>query len=774
MQQRILVLFVLFFLAAVNLGAETLTFDTVRIDGVKRIDKAVVEEAVRAISGTPVSKAAIDSDIRSIYSLGYFRDIEARIERDGDLMTLVYEVDERPLVRKIRTVGNEELKSSKIRGVIALRIPGILRARDLKESENAIRAMYKEEGFYAVEVSSRVEVSQSNEATVYFDITEGKKVTIDDIEFEGNTVFSDRKLRGFIQTKEWWIFSWITSGGKYNEGMLQNDLMIIKDQYFNVGHVRVDVKQPHIVLSEDRTEMDIFVEIDEGPQYNVGSVDIKGDLLLDKEEMLDQLDFTPGEVFSREKMRKNMDRLDSLYSNRGYAYVNVVPQTLIDDEKKEVNLTFKIEQGIQVEIGRINISGNTKTRDKVIRREMTLVEGDLFSSGRLESSKKRVNNLGFFSEVNVDSIPREDDESTMDVDVDVKEQPTGNFSIGFGYSSTDGFIGQGSVSQDNFLGKALQLNLSGSLGGDYTNYRIGLLNPYFMDKNLALGFDAYRTDREWDEYTVESTGGNLKLGLPLSYENRLFFVYKLEQQEIYDVNPWSSRYIRDQEGESTISSLYASISRNTTDFRPDPSRGYMSELSVEFAGIGGTEKFVKTSVDHRHFFPIKWGIVFSPHAQIGYVTDYGDEGIPLDERFFLGGINTIRGFETREVGPREPTEYPKIDENGVYVTDESGNIVRVPSTTDFDYIGGEKIAYANLELIFPLLKEAQLKGLLFFDIGNAWDEDEEYFSDMRYSAGVGIRWQSPLGPLRLEWGYNLDPYEYEDDSVFDFSIGKFF
>ncbi|MFO7831762.1 MAG: outer membrane protein assembly factor BamA [Desulfuromonadaceae bacterium] len=767
MQRRILVLFVLLFLTAVNLGAETLTFDSVRIDGVKRIDEAVVEEAVRVTSGTPVSRAAIDSDIRSIYSLGYFRDIEARIERDGDLNTLVYEVDERPLVRKIRTVGNEELKSSKIRGVLSLRIPGILRARDLKESENAIRAMYKEEGFYAVEVSSRVEVSRSNEATVYFDITEGKKVTIDDIEFEGNTVFSDRKLRSFIQTKEWWIFSWITSGGKYNEGMLQNDLMIIKDQYFNVGHVRVDVKQPHIVLSDDRTEMDIFIEIDEGSQYSVGSVDIKGDLLLEKEEMLDQLDFTPGEVFSREKMRENMDRLDSLYANRGYAYVNVVPQTLIDDETKEVNLIFKVEQGIQVEIGRINISGNTKTRDKVVRREMTLVEGDLFSSGRLESSKKRVNNLGFFSEVNVDSIPREEDESIMDVDVDVKEQPTGNFSVGFGYSSTDGFIGQGSVSQDNFLGKALQLNLAGSFGGDYTNYRIGLLNPYFMDKNLALGFDAYRTDREWDEYSVESTGGNLKLGLPLSYETRLSFVYKLEQQDIYDVSPFSSWTIREQEGESTISSLYASISKNTTDFRPDPSRGYMSEFSVEFAGIGGTEKYVKTILDHRHFFPIKWGIVFSPHAQIGYVTGYGDEDVPLDERFFLGGINTIRGFETREVGPKQLRRQ--------YVgNDDDGEPIFVPAENDYDFIGGEKVAYANLELIFPLLKEAQLKGLVFFDIGNTWDEDEEYFSDMRYSAGVGIRWQSPLGPLRLEWGYNLDPYEYEDDSVFDFSIGKFF
>ncbi len=767
MLKRILILLAILSIWASNASAELMTFAAVRVDGVKRIDLAVVEEVVRVTAGMPVTEAVIDSDLRSIYALGYFNDVEARIERDGEIATLVYQVDERPLVRKIRTEGNKELKSSKLRAEITIRTPGVLRTRDLQASEDAIRRLYKEEGFYAVEVSSRVEVDAKNEATVFFDIVEGKKVTIDNIEFEGNTVYSDRKLRKFIQTKQWGIFSWLTSGGKYNEAMLQNDLMIIRDQYFNVGRVRVEVKQPHIVLSEDRTKMDIFIEIEEGPEYHVGQVDIKGDLLLEKEELLQELDFVPGEVFSREKMRKNMEKLDSYYSNRGYAYVNVSPFTLIDDEKREVNLTFDIEQGIQVSIGRINVSGNTKTRDKVVRREMTLVEGELYSSGRLETSRRRINNLGFFSEVNVDSIPRHDDPATMDVDVDVKEQPTGTFSIGFGYSSTDGFIGQGSVSQDNFLGKALQLNLSGSLGGDYTNYRIGLLNPYFMDKNLALGFDAYRTDREWDEYSVESTGGKVKLGLPLSYETRLFFVYKLELQDIYDISPYSSWYIREQEGETTISSLYASVTRNTTDFRPDPSRGYMSELSVEVAGLGGTEKFVKTIADYRHFFPIKWGIVFSPHARIGYVSGYDGKDVPLNERFFLGGINTIRGFETREVGPREPRNY-------FAGYDENNNPIYKLSDSDYDYIGGEKMAYANLELLFPLIKDANLKGLVFFDIGNAWAEDEDYFSDLRYSVGLGIRWQSPLGPLRLEWGYNLDPYEYEDKSAFDFSIGKFF
>jgi len=326
------------------------------------------------------------------------------------------------------------------------------------------------------------------------------------------------------------------------------------------------------------------------------------------------------------------------------------------------------------------------------------------------------------------------------------------------------------------------LNLAGSFGGDSTTYQLGLLDPYFMDKNLALGFDVYRTDREWDEYSREATGGKIKLGIPITYATRTFFIYKFEQKDIYDVDNLASYYIREQEGSSTLSSIYASISTNTTDYRPDPSSGFMSEVSVEFAGLGGSEKFVKTILDHRHFVPIKWGIVFSAHGQVGFVHKVGGQEIPVDERFFLGGINTMRGFENREVGPWEwGREYARneagdlLDENGdIYVPAAGVPLGYVDSTTERDFIGGVKEAFCNLELIFPLLKDAGLKGVVFVDIGNTWDQGEEFMSDLRYSTGVGIRWNSPLGPLRLEWGYNLNPEEYEDDSQFDFSIGKFF
>ncbi|OEU72335.1 MAG: outer membrane protein assembly factor BamA, partial [Desulfuromonadales bacterium C00003068] len=671
----------------------------IRVDGVARIDVAKIEEVLQTKVGTVYSVDGVDDDVRAIYALGHFKDIEVVTEHHDGVMTLVYRVQERPLVRKIKIVGNDELKRSKVRSALVIRTPSILHPKTLQESVAAIKQLYVDEGFYAIEVTSRVEMTKGNEAVVYFDIVEGTKVTIDDIDFEGNTVFSARKLRGFMQTKEWWLFSWLSSTGTYNEGMLENDINLIKDEYFNQGYIRVRVKQPLVTLSDDREEIDVLIEIDEGDQFYLGDMAVEGDLLIEEDALLKFLRFRAGDVFSRKQLRDDIKRLNDYYANRGYAYVNVSPTTLINREQKTVDVTFNIEQGVEVHIGRINVSGNSKTRDKVVRREVTLVEGDLYSVGRLETSRKRVNNLGFFSEVNIDAISTDSDE-LMDIQVDVKEQATGTFSVGFGYSSTDGLIGQGSVSQDNFLGKALKLNLSASIGGDSNTFQVGLLDPYFMDKNLALGFDLYRTDREWDEYSKEAIGGSIKLGLPITYNTRTFFVYKYEQKEIYDIYNLASRYVREQEGSSTLSSIYGSISTNTTDYRPDPSRGYMSELSLEFAGVGGTEKFAKAIIDHRQFFPIKWGIVFSAHGQIGFIHKIGGTEIPVDERFYLGGLNTVRGFESREVGPWEWAREYDLDPEGQVVldpTDPSGYKTK-ESTTERDFIGGVKEAFFNFEL----------------------------------------------------------------------------
>ncbi len=766
MRMRVFVTLVLLIGGSIGLAlAQSYQFSDVVIEGNRRVETSAIRSVISTAPGQSVSMEDIDADIRAIYKLGRFKDVQAEVSERNGATILIYRLEERPLVRKVEFEGNKELSTDKLTGLVVLKTPDIYDPGAVDRSVKAIKDAYLEEGFYAAQVDPEIEINDQNEASIIFQIEEGEKVLVDTISFEGNKVFSDKQLKKVMVTKERWFLSWLTGRGTYQEEMLQNDLEIIADQYYNEGYVQVKVKQPQVTLSEDQRLLTLLIEVEEGDQFRVGEVDVQGDLLKSKEEILELIKLRPGDVFSRKQLRSDVFSVNDLYADQGYAYVNVSPLTSIDPEKHLVSLKFDIEQGIQVHIDQIRITGNTKTRDKVIRREMKLAEGDLYSATQLKESRRKINNLGFFEEVNV-STAKAGDPAHMDVNVEVKERPTGTFSLGAGYSSVDGIIGQGSVSQENFLGRGLKLNLSGSFGGRSTTYTVGLLEPYFLDKNLSLGFDVYKTEREWTDFTKKTVGGDIKLGFPLGEDNRAFFIYRYEEKEILDVDDEASLFIRDQEGTSTLSSLSGSLTRNTTDYRLDPSKGYVAEGSIEFAGLGGTQKFSKYILDYRHFFPFKWGTVFSAHGQLGYVQRIGGEDVPIDERFFLGGINSLRGFNSREVGPRVRRSSQGVDPNTGIPIGSAGE--------DFEFIGGNKEAFFNLEYVFPIIKDLGLKGLVFFDTGNAWSEDEEYFSNMRYSVGTGIRWFSPMGPLRLELGYNPDPREDEDTTEWQFSIGRFF
>jgi len=744
--------------------ANSYKIDDVQIAGNRRVERSAIFSVISIKPGSTATDADIDQDVRALYKLGRFENVFADLEQRGAGFLLTYRLEERPLVRKFTIEGNKELKLEKLQPLVTLKTPGIYNPKDLRDSVEAIKKAYRDEGYYAAQVEAKVDVNADNEATVKFVVTENEKVLIKEINFEGNTVFTADELRKVMESKEKWWLSWLTGRGAYNEDLIQNDLEIIADQYYNKGYVQVRVKQPSITLTDDNRYMNLLIEIDEGEQFRVGELNVRGDLIEPADDILKLVKLKPGDVFSRELLRKGVFAVNVLYADQGYAYVNVSPLTRLRPAEKLINLMLEIEKGVKVNIERIEIKGNTKTRDKVIRREMDMVEGDLYNASKIKSSRSKINNLGFFDEVNV-TTAKGSDESKMDVDVQVKERPTGTFSIGFGYSSVDGFIGQGSISQDNFLGRALRLNLAGTFGGKSTTYQVGILDPYFLDSKVSLGFDVYKTDREYTEFSKKTTGGDLKFGYPFSYKTRLFLIYRYEEKELYNVDPFASRYIKDQEGKSTLSSIFASISWNTFDYRPDPTSGYRSELSVEYAGLGGTENFAKYIADHRHFFPFKWGTYFSVHGQIGYAQKTGGDDIPIDERFYLGGINSLRGFNSREVGPRVKVQSSLVNADGT---------VSSVYEDDYEYIGGDKEAYFNFEYYFPLIKEMGLKGLVFFDTGNAWGEDQDFFESMRYSVGTGIRWFSPMGPLRLEWGYNLDPLDGEKNSQFEFSLGKFF
>ncbi|MEN8730286.1 MAG: outer membrane protein assembly factor BamA [Desulfuromonadales bacterium] len=753
MLKRVLALLICLSLAIPAWAAQEFLLADIVITGNQRVQTADILNALSIKPGQTVTPEDIDGAIEDVFKMERFADISAEISGDAAASILTFKVEERPLVRNVRFEGNDKLKEDKLREVITIRVPDIYDPFAVAKSVDMVKAEYSKEGYYAARVTADSHVNERNETLVTFRIKEGQIVRVKDIRFEGNTVFDNGDLQDAMETKEKWFLSWMTGRGNYNEMLLQQDLARIADLYFNEGYVKVKVRDPVISLVDNDKHMLLLIHIDEGDQYRLSNVDVQGDLMLEKDDLLELLDLQPGDVFSREKLRAGVGAVTDLYADQGYAYTNVAPLTRTDDEAKQIDVIFDIEQGPQVYVDRIEISGNTKTRDKVIRREMKLVEGELFSATDLKRSKARINNLGFFEAVDVSTSPGSA-EDKMNVNVNVAERATGTFSVGAGYSSVDGLVGQGSITQENFLGRGLRLNLAGSIGSDSSTYQLGVTDPYFMDTRWTLGFEIYQTTREWDDYSRDATGFALKAGHPIGEYSRLLATYRLEFVDVYDIGFFASDTIKDQEGTSTVSSVTTTYSYNTTDNRLDPSTGTDLSASWEFAGIGGTEHFSKYILDARHFWPFVWDTVLSARGQVGYVHDWQkNEDVPIDERFYLGGIRSLRGFENREVGPR----------------DEFG-----------DFIGGETEAFFNFEFIFPLYQELNIKGVTFFDVGNTWSnddywgEDDQVFGSWRYSAGGELRWLSPLGPMRFAYGYNLDPRDYESDTQFDFTIGRFF
>jgi outer membrane protein insertion porin family len=555
--------------------------------------------------------------------------------------------------------------------------------------------------------------------------------------------------------------SWLTGAGTYKEEVLKNDALLLSDYYLNSGYINIKVGEPVVKLNETKTALDVSIGITEGEQYRIGAIGFKGELLDPEAALRKKLKSEPGEIFNRSVLRTDIGVLTDVYGDKGYAFATINPQTRLDNEKKLVDMTFDMEKGELVSIERINIAGNPKTRDKVIRRELRVTESELYSATGMKRSKQNLMNLGFFEEANI-ATAKGSASNKLNVNVDVKEKPTGTFSIGGGYSSLDGIIGQGSVQQANFLGLGLKANLSASIGGKSKTYALGLTDPYFMDTKWTLGGDIYRSERIYTDYTRRLTGADIKAGYPINDFLGTFLMYKYEIKDLYDPSP-AYQTLHDIDvnntyplGTTTTSSIYSSITHNNTDYRLDPSTGMINSLSVEYAGLGGNNKYARYITDHTWFHPLYKKLIFSNKLTFGYIQEVG-QPVPIDEKFYLGGIYSLRGYSARTVSPTSPQRV--------------GDVVGNQSIQNI-YLGGSKEAFGNVELTFPLLTDVGLKGVAFFDYGNSFDT----FDTVLMSYGLGIRWASPIGPLRLEYGIPVNPRTNIDSKSgrLEFSIGAMF
>ncbi len=744
--RRLLFILLLIILTSGIAFAEALpSVNKIDIQGLKRIEEGAIKAKVSQKIGDPVSQDKINEDIKSIFKMGYFDDVRVEIEPFEGGVRLIYIVKEKPTIIKVDFQGNKEIDDTKLKEKITVTAGAIADTVLIQDNALKIKNFYEEEGYWLANIVPVTKKISENEISLTYQIDEGPKIKIKKIFVEGNKNISSSKIKKAMETKEWWLFSFLTSSGYYKKAQMDGDVEKIKALYFDNGYIKAVVAEPEITVDKEKKGMTITVRVSEGDQYKVSSIDFSGNKVYDDAAIRKLITISPNSVFRKNQLEKNIQAISSLYSDNGYAMVSVMPDLVPDEKDKTVHVSLAISEGDKYRVGRIEVSGNTKTRDKVIRREIRFDEGEIFSSSKLKRTYERINNLQFFDSVDIVPKPKYE-EKIVDMDIRVKEKPTGFFSIGGGYSSVDKFIATADLTQGNLFGKGQYLKIKGELGGLSSLYEVSFRDPWFLDKPIALNTGIYKTTRDYTEYNKKAYGAFVGLGKNFSEYWNADVVYNFERATISDIKAGASVVILDQQGTKSTSSITPTITRDTRDNYIDPSRGSRNSLSLTYAGIGGDNYFIKTSADSAWYFPIGLTSVML-RGRVGYSKGLFDKEVPLYERFYVGGIYTVRGLGFGEAGPKDPG---------------TG-----------DPIGGTTELIFNAEYIFPILPEMKLKGVVFFDAGNSY-EDFTDFGKLRYTTGTGIRWISPLGPIRIEWGYNIQKKPGESSGKFEFAFGSFF
>ncbi|MGB3209818.1 MAG: outer membrane protein assembly factor BamA [Desulforhopalus sp.] len=718
-------------------------------EGNKRIDSGAILRKISTKTGDTYDQAVLRKDLKEIYAMGYFNDVQIDVNDTPKGKKVIFRITEKPVIKAVIFEGIDELKEEDVKAAANIKEQFILNPAKITVAEEAIRQLYKTKGFYNSKVSSTISYPDDQGAVVQFVIDEGIKMYIKEISVEGNTTFDDDELLDQIETGEKWFLSWLTEGGLLDMNLIQQDAGRIVTYYNDQGFLEAKIADPEIRQEKEWLYVTFIVE--EGTRFRVGTVDFTGDLLDGKDALVKLLTIRDKEYLSRQAIRDDILKLTDYYAEAGFAFANIKPIVTKGPSGDRMDVTFDISKGNLVYIDRITIRGNSRTRDNVIRRELRVAEGGVFDSKAIRESTQALQRLSFFEEVNIIPEPSLNPDR-MNIIVEVKEKSTGNFSIGAGYSSVDSVIIMGQISENNFLGRGDTLSFSANISGSSSRYNLGYTNPHLNDSALSWGVDLFSTEREYDDYTKDSKGGGIRIGYPIFGKWRVFGNYSFTDTDLTDVLPTASRVIRESVDLHITSALKVSLVRDTRNRAYGASEGSRNVFSVEYAGgpLGGDAQFTKLEGSTSWFFPMPFKTVFHVKGAAGQVFENEDDKLPVYERFYLGGLNSIRGFEFGKVSPLDPD------------TDER--------------IGGDKMWYTNAEVIFPLLETQGLMGVVFFDSGQVLDDDEDWgdFTDVKKATGLGIRWLSPMGPLRVVWGYNLDPQEDEDSSVWDFSVGGTF
>ncbi len=757
MKFRFLVALVSFFYAFSSWASDSFIVKDIRVEGIQRTEAGTVFSYLPVKVGDTLDEEKATEAIKALYATGFFKDVKLKSENG----VLIVEVDERPAIAQISINGAKEFEKDKL--LEGLKQAGISESRIFSRSlldraEQELKRQYISRGKYAVKITTTTTPLERNRIAINFDINEGRTARIKKISFVGNEKFQDKELRGILVLRKPDLLSWFTKNDQYSKQKLSADLETLRSYYLDRGYLEFNIESTQVSITPDLRDIYITINITEGAQYTVSDIKVAGELLLPEEEIRKLILLKAGEVFARQKLTESTKLITDRLGDDGYAFANINASPELDHEKRQVAFTFFIDPGRRVYIRRINITGNDRTRDEVIRREFRQMEGAWHSTKNINISRQRVDRLFFFNSVNVETpaVPNKTDQ--VDINVKVEERPTGSIMFGAGYSDRQGIILNGSISQNNIFGTGNFFSLDVNTGAINKTYAASFTNPYFTVNGVSLGFDVYKRDLDTrplsrvGTFKTETVGAGVRLGIPIA-ENDIVSVGLAAENtvlSVFDSSPQRNKDFVTEFGRSTNNfPLTLTWARDRRDSAIWTTSGTTHRLFGEVSVPGGDLDYYKISYHQKWFYPITDNLTLMLNGEFGYGDGYTGRSLPFFKNFFAGGNNSVRGYDLNSLGER--------DARGLS-------------------LGGSKRVVGNVELLFPIpfMKEDRsLRLSTFLDGGTVFARDID-FNLMRYSAGIALTWVSPMGPLKVSIAEPLNDQPVDRLQAFQFMFGQQF
>lgn len=729
---------------------------TVKVNGTARIEETTVMNYLEIKPGDNISNRDLDEATKTLFKTGLFSDV--KVTMSGNTMKI--DVVENPIVHEVYFDGNKKLDDDALMSEVLLKPRMVYTLNKVQNDAERLLEVYKRNGRFGATVEPKIIKKDQNRVDVVFEIDEGAKTTVKKINIIGNKNFSSDDLKDAMITKENVWYRFFSSTDTYDPDRLNYDKELLRRYYLQRGYVDFEVKNAVAELTPNKEGFIITIEINEGKRYKFAEPEIKVNLpeYKDTKKLKNLIAFKKGKWFNSDLVEETITNLNEEFSNKGYAFVDTTPDFEKDEQNRTVKIIFRVAEGEKVFVNKININGNSRTLDKVVRRELRVKEGDAFNASKLRRSKQRVDDLDYFERVNFSTKPVPSDPGKTDIDIDVAEKSTGAFSIGVGWSSYDGLLFETGIRERNILGTGNIVNLNMMLSQREQQYVVGLTDPYFLDKNLLAGIDVFHTasdNKDYSSYKSTTTGSTVRFGWDYTERLKQIVRYTIKEDDVRDIDEDASIYIKEQKGKNSTSMIGQELSYDTRDSRINPTQGYYTSFGADYAGIGGDTKFIRASLMGIQYFSVAEEVVFSIRGDAGRIWGVGGQDVRINNRYFLGDAS-FRGFEYGGIGARDKQTS--------------------------DALGSNWYTTATAELVFPigLPKEIGIKGKVFSDAGFVGKPDGydaktmDYSSSLRWAAGVGILWQSPMGMINLDFSYPIMKERFDKTKVFRLNFGKGF